>query len=220
MILDRAGSRLFVASDNSDSVAIVDTATDAVIEELNVAAPKERAAHAAEAQGRQPQRPGAVPRRADAVRDATAASTPSRSCSSPATRARASGQGGETDDDDDDCEHDHERDAGKSHVIGLIPTGWYPSARQRQPGRPHALRRSTARATPAPTPRPAGTRSRSRPGPATPATARNQYVWQLHKAGFLSLPVPRPARAGRVDLAGGLQQQVQAGGRPPEGRGP
>ena len=40
MILNRRGTRLFVANDNSDSVAVVDTRSDKVLEQFNVAAPK------------------------------------------------------------------------------------------------------------------------------------------------------------------------------------
>ena len=40
MILDRAGRRLFVAVDNSDTVAVIDTESDQVLEAFNVTAPK------------------------------------------------------------------------------------------------------------------------------------------------------------------------------------
>src|SRR5690349_25042403 len=41
MILNRSGSRLYVACDNSDSVAIVDTERDRVLSQFAVTAPKD-----------------------------------------------------------------------------------------------------------------------------------------------------------------------------------
>jgi YVTN family beta-propeller protein len=62
-------------------------------------------------------------------------------------------------------------------VVGLIPTGWYPtSAATSADGK--MLYVINAKST-------AG------PNPQETVASANQYVWQLTKAGFLSLPVPR-----------------------------
>ena len=39
--------------------------------------------------------------------------------------------------------------------------------------------------------------------------ATNYYVWQLQKAGFLTLPPPAPAALGRADPPGGRQQPLR-----------
>ena len=102
-----------------------------------------------------------------------------------------------------------------SHVIGLIPTGWYPSAISVTDRGPLYVLNGKSNAGPNPE-RPAGTRSRSRPG-QRPLQPAQPVLWQLHKAGFLSLPAPAPRRAA------GSTWQVAfnklPGGRPPEGPG-
>ena len=62
-------------------------------------------------------------------------------------------------------------------VLGLIPTGWYPtSAAISADGRMLYV---------------INAKSNAGPNPEEETAATNQYVWQLTKAGFLTLPVPR-----------------------------
>jgi YVTN family beta-propeller protein len=62
-------------------------------------------------------------------------------------------------------------------VVGLIPTGWYPtSAATSADGK--LLYVTNAK-------------SNAGPNPQETVGTANQYVWQLTKAGFLTLPVPR-----------------------------
>jgi len=74
-------------------------------------------------------------------------------------------------------------------VLGLIPTGWYPTAAAvSQDGR----RLYVVNGKSLPGPNPGGCRANTAiaHGFNDACRANNQYVWQLEKAGMLSLPVP------------------------------
>lgn len=62
-------------------------------------------------------------------------------------------------------------------VLGLIPTGWYPT--------------SVATSADGKTLYVINAKSNAGPNPQEETAAANQYVWQLTKAGFLTLPLPR-----------------------------
>ncbi len=64
----------------------------------------------------------------------------------------------------------------RPEVVGLIPTGWYPT--------------SVATSADGKTLYVVNAKSNAGPNPQETVNATNQYVWQLTKAGFLSLPVP------------------------------
>jgi YVTN family beta-propeller protein len=65
----------------------------------------------------------------------------------------------------------------RPRVVGLIPTGWYPtSAATSADGRTLYV---------------INAKSNAGPNPQETVGTANQYVWQLTKAGFLTLPVPR-----------------------------
>ena len=61
-------------------------------------------------------------------------------------------------------------------VVGLIPTGWYPT--------------SVATSANGKMLYVINSKSNAGPNPKETVAAANQYVWQLTKAGFLTLPVP------------------------------
>jgi YVTN family beta-propeller protein len=62
-------------------------------------------------------------------------------------------------------------------VVGLIPTGWYPtSVATSADGKMLYIINS---------------KSNTGPNPQETVAAANQYVWQLTKAGFLTMPAPR-----------------------------
>ena len=80
---------------------------------------------------------------------------------------------------------------GKSQVIGLIPTGWYPSAVSvSQDGR--MLYVVNGKSNAGPNPEACRDTLSIASGSSNPCNGKNQYVWQLHKAGFLSMPMPPP----------------------------
>ncbi len=87
----------------------------------------------------------------------------------------------------------------KSQVIGLIPTGWYPNAvAVGHGGGTLFVVNGKSNAGP----NPGACRddlSVTNTGSPT-CRAANEYVWQMSKAGFLSLPTPRPAELARLTL--------------------
>jgi DNA-binding beta-propeller fold protein YncE len=79
-----------------------------------------------------------------------------------------------------------------ARVIGLVPTGWYPSAvaTSRDGGRIFVANRKSP-----PGPNPQGCPPRNAVVKAQPDAcgAANQYIFQLEKAGLLQFPAPDPA---------------------------
>jgi DNA-binding beta-propeller fold protein YncE len=81
-------------------------------------------------------------------------------------------------------------DNAKSEILGLIPTGWYPnSASLGADGSKLYVVNGKSNAGP----NPQGCRDAASVKPGgneSGCRAANQYVWQLTKAGFLTMPVP------------------------------
>ncbi len=100
MILNRSGSRLYVACDNSDSVAIVDTDSDRLISQFPVTAPKDIFLNPRGFKG----------------------SNPNALALSPDERTLYVTEGGTN----ALAVIKLDKDAGR--IAGLIPTGWYPNS--------------------------------------------------------------------------------------------
>ena len=100
MILNRSGSRLYVACDNSDSVAIVDTETDRLISQFAVTAPKDVFLNPRGFKG----------------------SNPNSLALSPDERTLYVTEGGTN------AVAVVKLDGDKGRVAGLVPTGWYPNS--------------------------------------------------------------------------------------------
>jgi hypothetical protein len=81
-------------------------------------------------------------------------------------------------------------DAAKSEILGLIPTGWYPNSSSISADGA-TLYIVNGKSNAGPNPRGCRDASAAKPG-GTEAECRgaNQYMWQLTKAGFLTVPVP------------------------------
>jgi DNA-binding beta-propeller fold protein YncE len=83
--------------------------------------------------------------------------------------------------------------AGGVRVLGLVPTGWYPSAVAVSPdgGRVFVANRKSP-----PGPNPEGCPPRLATVQSQPAGcgAANQYIFQLEKAGLLQFPAPTPTQ--------------------------
>lgn len=191
LLASRNGARLYAALDNTDSAAVIDPRALKLLETIPTAAPRAVL--------------GAAGRLGGAGSNALALSPDERtllvsnggenavavvSLDARATGRRAAAAARrDADGDDDDAK------AAGSAVIGLIPTGWYPTAVAMRPdGRQIFV-----------------VNGKSNPGPNAGACrntlsvdkaaedackATNSYVWQLEKAGFLSLPTPSPAALG------------------------
>jgi DNA-binding beta-propeller fold protein YncE len=100
MVLNRRGSRLYVACDNSDSVAIVDTQADRVISQFGVTAPKDVFLNPHGFKG----------------------SNPNSLALSPDERVLYVTDGGTN------AVAVIKLDGDNGALIGLIPTGWYPNS--------------------------------------------------------------------------------------------
>jgi len=182
----RAGDRLFVAADNSDTLVIVDTTMDAIAAEVPVAAPPTLLKSM---RGLKGANPNGLALSSD---ERTLFVTLGGLNSVSVVRLDAPAGGIVTvaakDDDDFDGDETPAPALAGPRVVGLIPTGWYPNA--------VALDREGRRLfvvngkSPA-GPNPGACRdSLTTAGPTVSCRGRNAYVWQLEHAGFLTLPMP------------------------------
>jgi YVTN family beta-propeller protein len=181
LIFNKDQSRLFVANGNDDTVSIIDTSTNGVIESVPVVAPVGVFANTAKIKGANPN---------------ALALSPDESTlyvSDGATNAVAVVQLAPP------------GDAGASAVVGLIPTGWYPTAVSTSADGGY-LYVTNAKSVAGPACRdilttswgPVGSLDGGPTEGGGPTTVQdcwngNQYVWQLETAGLLSAPAPSAA---------------------------
>ena len=165
LILNKAQTLLFAAADNSDSVVIVDTRTDQIVAEIKTTAP-----------------PAIFPNRAGFK-----GSNPNGLALSPDEQTLYVTNGGTN----SIAVIRLARDPDDSQVIGLIPTGWYPtSVSMSQDG--STLYVVNGKSVPGPNPH--GCRNEfSIAKDHSPCSAAQQYVLQLEKGGFGVIPRPDPA---------------------------
>lgn len=166
LMLNRAQTLLFAAADNSDSLDMIDTSKDRVVAAIRTTAPA-----------------GIFPNKGTYK-----GSNPNSLALSPDEHTVYVTNGGTnsvavinlTKDPDD------------SQVVGLIPTGWYPSSISlNQDGSVLYVVNGKGNAGP----NPKGCRSAS---PESNCGAANQYILQLVKGGLLT--VPRPSGAELKEL--------------------
>lgn len=175
MILNRRQTRLYVANANSDTVSVIDAERDLVLASLNTTAPAATYANANQLKG----------------------SNPNSLALSPDEKTLYVTNGGTN--SVAVIQLDDKR--GKAGVRGLIPTGWYPnSVSVSRDGKTLYVVNGKSMAGPDR----ANCRNSLSTEPAVTirCRAKNQYIWQLTKAGFLTLPVP-----GKTALAS-LTRQV------------
>ncbi len=177
MILDRDQSRLFVMADNTDTVTIVDTRRDRIVERISTTAP---AGLLENPKGYT----GSAPNSAALSPDEKTLYVTNGGTNSVAVIRL--GEGGS-----------------HSEVVGLLPTGWYPNAVSLS-GDGRTLYVVNGKTVPGPNPdlRMKVKRDKEvKPGPAVDLSKFNQYIYQLEKAGFLTMPVPEgPALEGMTRL--------------------
>jgi len=160
--LDGAAQRLYAAQDNADRLAIVDTASDRMIAEPQLRLPEGMDPVEA-GKGFNPNSVAAGPQGTLLV---TYGGINALAMVQPAD--------------------------GATKVLGLVPTGWYPSAAaaSRDGKRLFVVNRKSP---PGANPRFCGPKVAVRKGPPDVCGAgANQFVFQLEKAGLLSLPSPSP----------------------------
>jgi YVTN family beta-propeller protein len=192
LLVNRDGSRLYAALDNTDRALVIDPRTLAILESIATAAP----------QGvlKAPKLLGGAGSNALALSPDGKTLLVSNGGENAVAVVRLSAVAqGQTkpartpDSDGDDDEADAKR-ADVSKVVGLIPTGWYPTgvAFNRAGDRIFAINGKSP-----PGLNPGGCRN-SLSLKKDLCRATNQYVWQLEKAGFLTLPAPSGTELARL----------------------
>jgi len=184
MLLSADRSFLYVANGGADTVSVIDTRSDRVVEEFQVAAPSAVLPNPLGFTGANPNSLALSP-------DGRTLYATNGGINAVAVvqLGRRGQQGAEDQEGDDD-----RGDSDQSQVVGLIPTGWYPeSVSLSTDGHRFFL-----------------VNGKSIPGPGCIDIASNttydscwngnEYVWQLEKAGFLSAPIPSgtPALPGHL----------------------
>jgi len=164
-------TRLYVAESSSDSVAVINTKTHQIIEEIGTTAPKSVFPNNNRFKGSSP---NSIAVSADGqflyVTNGGANSLAVIHLANGGDEESAGGSGG------------------RSELTGLIPTGWYPnSASVSADG--SMLYVVNGKSNTGPVPQNCTDVAGATKGDFSACGAANQYVWQLTKAGF-TLPVP------------------------------
>ena len=162
--------RLFVAEDNTDSVGIIDTGSNRMIEEVRVGTPPSAAAGLARLGG--------------AGADALAISGDGRTL--------YVSNGGAN-----DVAVIRRDKSGAVSVAGLIPTGWYPTGVALRPDG-GALFVVNGKSNTGPVPDNCRVNLGIDPHHDDACRGTNEYVWQREKAGFLTLAPPAPLELARL----------------------
>src|SRR6267378_3936466 len=165
-------TRLYVAESSSDSVAVINTKTDQVIEEIGTTAPNSVFPNN---NGFKGSSPNSVAVSADGqflyVTNGGANSVAVIHLAHGGDEESAGGSGG------------------RSELTGLIPTGWYPNSVSVSADGAK-LYVVNGKSNTGPVPQNCTDVAGATKGDFSACGAANQYVWQLTKAGFLTLPVP------------------------------
>jgi YVTN family beta-propeller protein len=176
--LNAPQTRLFVAESSSDSVAVIDTKTHKVIEEIGTTAPKSVFANHEGFKG-------SSPNSVAASADGAFLYVTNGGANSVAVVHLAQNGDGESGDS-----------SRRSELTGLIPTGWYPNSVSvsADGSRLYVV---NGKSNAGPNPQNCRDAASLQPGSNENAcNAANQYVWQITKAGFLTLPVPHGVPRG------------------------
>ena len=199
LALNAKRSRLYAAVDDTDGVLVVDTASDKLIERIATVAPpamltaQTRRLGGAGSNSLALSPDGATLLVTNGAENDVAVVRLDAGAAGLAVNRREEGDG-----DEDDEEGDHGPAAsGGSAVVGLIPTGWYPTAiAVARDGRRIFVVNGKSNTGPVPH----NCRANTSIGPDhdNACRAANQYVWQKQAAGFLALPPPSAAELGRL----------------------
>jgi DNA-binding beta-propeller fold protein YncE len=166
MILNDAQTLLFVAESNSDSAAIIDTVSDEVMTRIATTAPSDLMAKARNFKG----------------------SNPNSLALSPDERTLYITNGGTNSVAVVRLSHPGKKV--EARVTGLIPTGYYPNAVSVSADGSRLFVVNGMSNT-GPNPEACRDTVSIAPGSLSGCSAANQYSWQLTKAGFLTVPLPR-----------------------------
>jgi YVTN family beta-propeller protein len=162
MILNRDQSRLYVAADNSDSITLIDTGNNSILQEISTTAPGWLLKNV---KGYSGSAPNALALSHD---EKTLYVTNGGSNSVAVIKL-----------------------GGAAATVGLIPTGWSPNAVSvsRDDSRLYVV---NGKSVPGPNPalHLKNKNADTKPGLGVELGGTNQYVYQLEKAGFMTAPVP------------------------------
>ncbi len=181
VIAPRPG-RLYAAIDNTDAAVVIDTASDRILETIPVSGPTAWARHGLGGAGANAL---AIDGRRLLVSDGGENAVAVIQLSS---RAAGVARGR----------------PGPARVIGMIPTGWYPTGVAARGGQVFVV---NGKSNTGPVPGNCRVNLGIDDAHDNACRAANQYVWQKEKAGFLSLPMPTPAQLAS------LTRQVAANNR-------
>jgi YVTN family beta-propeller protein len=191
MLFNRAETRLYVANDNSDTVAVIDTSTDRILEEISTTAPKAIFPNTQDFKGSNPNSLALSPD------ERTLFVTNGGTNSVAVIRLWREEDRDQKKEDDEEEEEEEEEELQHSRMIGLIPTGWYPNAVSvNKQG--SVLYVVNGKTNAGPNPGACRDTLSTEPGALDPCTGRNLYMWQLTKAGFLSLQMPSAVRLAKL----------------------
>jgi len=173
MILNASQSALFAVADNSDSVVIVDTEKDRVRAEIKATAPAGMLSARSSFKG-------ANPTGLALSADEKTLYVTNGGANSVAV-----------------IQLDRELDDG--HVIGLIPTGWYPNAVSASRDMKY-LYIANAKSSAGPNPGACRNTYYTAAADDRPCMLAQQYVWQLEKGSLQVTPMPSPAELKALTL--------------------
>ena len=162
MILNKAGSLLYAATDVTDTITVVDTTTDTVAREIPTTAPSSVFSNPKGFKGSSPN--SLVLSLDEKTLYVTNGGTNSVAV------IRLAGGGGPA-------------------VAGLIPTGWYPNSVSLNADG-SIIYVVNGKSNAGPNPQNCKDKNGVATGNFGPCNAANQYVWQLTKAGFSVIPKP------------------------------
>ena len=193
-LLKGKGARLFAVQDNTDSVALIDTAANRIIETIPTAGPVGwgrggLGGAGSNAMALSPD--GGTLLVSNGGENAVAVVRLDAAASGLSAKAKGKAK------HDDDGDGDDDDGPSGSAVVGLIPTGWYPTALAVRPdGRRIYVVNGKSNTGPVPL----GCRNTlaTGPGAENACKATNQYVWQKEKAGFLTFAPPTPETLAKL----------------------
>lgn len=166
MVFNTDKSLLFVAQDNSDSIAVIDTASNSVRGTIDARAPAGLLADTRAFRG--------------AALNSLALSPDGNTLYATLGGTNALAV--------------IPLDTETYRVAALVPTGWYPNSVSAAGNMLYVVNGHSDIG-----PNPMGcSHARINPAESAQCTARNHYILQLSKAGFLSLPVPQAAEYARL----------------------
>jgi YVTN family beta-propeller protein len=172
-------TRLYVAESSSDSVAVINTKTHQIIERIGTTAPKSVFANSKGFKG-------SSPNSVTVSADGAFLYVTNGGANSVAVIHLA-----QTGDEESGGS------SSRSELQGVIPTGWYPNSVSVSADG-STLYVVNGKSNTGPVPQNCTDVAGATKGDFSTCGAANQYVWQLTKAGFLTLPVPRGEDLGQL----------------------